>query len=52
MSVLERLKLEESALQLRDIARQLVKLSPAAAVKVSAIATEVELRVKQLEALR
>jgi len=51
MSALEKMRLHESALQLREIARVTVKLAPSSAAKASALASELELKIRQMELL-
>lgn len=52
MSHMERLKLQQLSAQMREIAGGLVRFAPSAAVRAGSLATEIELRIKMLEALR
>lgn len=52
MNTIDRLQLEDSARVLRELAHRIQHTAPGVSVRTAALATEIELRIKKLEALR
>lgn len=51
MSHSERARIEASARRLREVAKDLRQIAPSASVRADALAAEVELKIKRLDAV-